>query len=150
MKLYRVASSRHPIFSAQGALIHGGRWNLPGRGVIYAADSLATCLLEILVHTRGIKPPGTHAWVEIDVPESVSTEEVTPASLPGWDEVSGAVSQAFGDQWLREGRSCVLWVPSVAASGLARNAVINLAHPDFAQISATASQPLELDPRLFP
>ncbi|MBC8064829.1 MAG: RES domain-containing protein [Chlorobia bacterium] len=150
MKVYRIAGMRHPIFSGEGARQIGGRWNSPGHSVIYAGDSLATCLLEILVHTRGVKPPGTLGWIEIDVPDSVSIERIDPDNLPGWGDLSSTASQAFGDLWIKEARSCLLWVPSVAASGLAWNAVINTAHPEFALISSSVPQALRLDSRLFP
>ena len=41
---------------AAGARLKGGRWNSPGKDVLYASDSLALCCLEVLVHleNRGI------------------------------------------------------------------------------------------------
>lgn len=141
---------RHPLFSGEGARRFGGRWNPSGFPVIYAADSIATSLLEILVHTRGVKPPGTLGWIEIDVPEGVSTEKAEIKLLPGWDDPSNLVTQQFVEKWIREGRSCVLWVPSVAASGHAWNAVLNVEHSEFALLTASDAKPLELDARLFP
>lgn len=118
--------------------------------MIYAADSVATCLLEILVHTRGVKPPGTMGWIEIDVPNGISSERVEPKRLKGWDDPSNLVTQQYGEKWIREGRSCILWVPSVAASGHAWNAVLNVEHPEFALVTSSAPKRLELDARLFP
>lgn len=139
----------YPIFSGEGPLLNGGRWNSPGKSVIYAGDCLATCLLEILVHTSGVKPPGTLGWIEIDIPDTVSFERLDPQNLPDWNDPSNLPSQTFGDQWITEARSCVLWVPSVAASGLAWNAVINVGHAEFGLLSASEPVPLELDGRLF-
>ena len=45
---WRVTKARHPPYDAGGALLVGGRWNPPGRAVIYAADSFAGALLGIL------------------------------------------------------------------------------------------------------
>jgi RES domain-containing protein len=36
MQLYRIASSKHPVWDGTGAAILGGRWNSAGRPVIYA------------------------------------------------------------------------------------------------------------------
>ncbi len=118
--------------------------------MIYCSDSLATCLLEILVHTGGAPPPVNLGWIEIDAPDELSMERVFPEELPGWDEPSALASQEFGRKWLDEARSCLLWIPSVAASGLAWNAVLNVQHPEFQRVTANSVQSLKLDSRLFP
>jgi hypothetical protein len=35
MQIYRIADSRHPVWSGTGAMLVGGRFNSPGRPVIY-------------------------------------------------------------------------------------------------------------------
>jgi len=37
-------------------MLHGARWNSPGRRVIYASETYAGALLEILVHASGSVP----------------------------------------------------------------------------------------------
>ena len=39
-----------------GAMLHGARWNSPGRRVIYASENYAGALLEILAHASGGVP----------------------------------------------------------------------------------------------
>ena len=52
LRAYRIADSRRPIFDGTGAAALGGRWNSPGRRVIYASETCAGALLEKLAHTN--------------------------------------------------------------------------------------------------
>jgi RES domain-containing protein len=52
MQVFRVADRRFPLFDGTGARIVGGRWNSPGRPLIYAAETFAGALLEVLVHSN--------------------------------------------------------------------------------------------------
>ncbi len=47
---FRIADSRHELFDGAGAYLKGGRWNSPGKRIIYAAQTYAGALLEALVH----------------------------------------------------------------------------------------------------
>lgn len=42
----------HARLDGEGARRVGGRWNSPGRAVVYMADSVALAVLENLVHMR--------------------------------------------------------------------------------------------------
>lgn len=148
-RAFRIADGRYPLFDGTGAFLHGARWNSPGRRVIYASESYAGAVLEILVHTRIGKLPRTHMWIEIGIPPSVSVEIVTAVNLPGWDTVDSSVARGFGDAWLAEQRSAILVVPSLAASGLERNILINQSHPQFSLLAASEPRPAVLDARLF-
>jgi len=74
MIAYRIADGRHPIFDATGAMLHGGRWNPIGLPVIYASETYAAALLEILVHANLSQPPKNHRVVQIDIPEEVKSK----------------------------------------------------------------------------
>ena len=50
MLAWRITKARHAPYDGTGARLHGARWNSPGRTVVYAADSFAGALLEILAH----------------------------------------------------------------------------------------------------
>ena len=56
-------------------MLHGARWNSPGRRVIYAAETYASALLEILVHASG-SVPRSQGYVEIEIPSGVPMEAV--------------------------------------------------------------------------
>src|SRR5687767_940386 len=85
LHVYRIADSRRPIFDGSGAALHGGRWNSPGRRVIYCAETYAGALLEKLVHTNIGRIPRDQMYIEIAVPAGVTIEEVLARELPGWD-----------------------------------------------------------------
>ena len=50
MLAWRISKTRHAPFDGTGARLRGARWNSPGRPVIYAADSFAGSILEVLAH----------------------------------------------------------------------------------------------------
>lgn len=154
MKAYRIADRRHPLLDGFGAYLHGGRWNSPGRRIIYAAASLAVARLELLVHLPFGAVPASHAWIEITLPAPASlngqtlVERLDEAALPGWAALDCRISRDFGDVWQQSQRSLVLDVPSLAAEG-DRNLLINQDHPAFAGVTASAAHPLAWDERLF-
>ncbi len=148
LRAYRIADRRHKIFDGTGAAIHGGRWNSPGRRVIYAAETYAGAMLEALVHANIGRLPKTQAWIEILIGKSIRIEEVVAADVPGWQASNQRVSRAYGDRWYDEGRTAVLVVPSIVVR-LERNIAINQEHPDFVKIRATAPKRVIWDRRLF-
>jgi RES domain-containing protein len=149
MIAYRIADGRHPIFDATGAMLHGGRWNSPGSRVIYAAETYAGALLEILVHANLGRLPKNHRAVRIEIPENVSVETVLAEQIPGWDAEDMAASRAFGDAWLEAKRTAVLRVPSVVTAGRECNVVINADHAGFRLIHAGEPEVVVWDRRLF-
>ncbi len=149
MIAFRIADKRHPIFDPTGASLHGGRWNSPGRRVIYAAQTYAGALLEVLVHANLGVVPKTQAVVEITIPEEVPVESVAVSVVRGWAADDMKASRRFGDRWLQERRTAVLLVPSVALQGREKNVLINPDHADFARIRASAPEAVVWDPRLF-
>jgi RES domain-containing protein len=149
MRIYRIADRRHPVWSGTGAMLVGGRFNSPGRPVIYGALNFAGAMLEVLVHARIGKVPNHHVWVEVQVLDDVPIERVSLEDLPrGWDAPDPQVARRFGDRWIEEARSAILVVPSVVARAEC-NAVVNPAHPDAARLVVSTPQPVGWDQRLF-
>jgi RES domain-containing protein len=149
MITFRIADRRHPIFDPTGAFLFGGRWNSPRKRVIYAAQTYAGALLEVLVHANLGILPRTHSAIEIHIPDDLSYETLLPYALEGWAAGDLIASRAFGDRWLDEQRSPVLLVPSVILQGKEVNVLINPDHPDFARITSTDPEPVLWDSRLF-
>ena len=146
-RAFRIADMRHMIFDGTGAMLHDARWNSPGRRVIYASETYAGALLEILVHASG-SVPRSQGYVEIEIPAGLPIEEVRPATLPHWDSLSMRTARAFGDRWYDERRTLVLMVPSVVTR-VERNILINQEHPDFARIRAGRAMSVRWDKRLW-
>jgi RES domain-containing protein len=128
-------------------MIYGARWNSPGKRIIYAAETYAGALLEILAHASGNVPP-SQGYIEIEIPASLAIEEITPKDLPRWDSSSAEASRKFGDRWYDQRRTPVLFVPSVVAP-VERNVLINQEHPDFGRIRASQPQSVRWDARLW-
>jgi RES domain-containing protein len=145
---YRIADRRHRIFDREGAATIGGRWNSPGRRVIYAAETYAGAMLEVLANANIGRVPKHYAWNEILIGEDVSVEELDARKVRHWDAPDQRASRIFGDQWYDEKRSTVLIVPSTVAR-VERNVVISRVHPGFRKLRATAPKPVVWDQRLF-
>jgi RES domain-containing protein len=150
MRLWRIVTGPHPIWSGEGARLFGQRWNPPGLPAIYTGTSFALCLLEVLVHANRQSPPSAARYVEAEVPEDVSRERFDPERHAGWDDpFDTSVAQAFGGAWLREGRTALLIVPSVVTGGRDENVVVNPAHPDSSRVRVGAERAVRMDPRIF-
>lgn len=149
MQIVRIADSRHPVWDGTGAMLVGGRFNSPGRAVIYGALTYAGAMLEVLVHARIGKVPRHHVAVIAEVPDDVSVERAGAGALPaGWDTHDLGIARGYGDRWISEARSAVLLVPSVVARG-EWNAMVNPAHPQTHGIIVGAPEPVIWDARLF-
>jgi RES domain-containing protein len=146
---FRIADRRRRIFDGTGAFLHGARWNSPGRRIIYAADTFAGAMLEILAHTGIGELPHAHAWISIDIPSEVSLEQLIPDDLSGWDLKNSPEARQFGDEWHRKRRSLILVVPSIVTCGIGRNVLINQDHPEFRSLKASHPRDVRWDARLF-
>jgi RES domain-containing protein len=149
MIAYRIADARHPIFDAAGAMFHGGRWNSIGLRAIYAAETYAGALLEVLVHSNLSHPPKNHRVVRIVIPDNVIIETVSIDKVRNWDAKDMIASRAFGDRWIQENRTAILRVPSVITNGRESNIVFNPQHSEFALVRADDPEPVHWDARLF-
>jgi len=130
-------------------MLQGGRWNSPGKPVIYAALSYAGAMLEQLVHASTGRMPRNQQYVVISVPAKVRVEKRSGDNLAsGWDQADCLASRAFGDEWLASERSAVLLVPSVVAE-LETNVLVNPAHSHFRMIRASEPKTVKWDERLF-
>ena len=149
LRAFRIARGKFPLFDGSGAAIAGARWNIKRQRVIYAAESYASALLEILVHSNLARVPRGFAFIEIHIPDEIDIEEITASDLPKWDASDCVASQSFGSRWYSEMRSAVLVVPSLAAGGHQRNILINQDHPQFHLLSTSPPKPVKWDRRLF-
>ena len=147
MRFYRIADSRHSPESGEGARLHGGRWNSPGRAVIYACETQTGAMLEKLVHTNG-RMPKHQVCVTYEGPDSLEVASLEPKDVPGWDTADMIASRRAGDAWLEKAPTVVLRVPSVVFD-VERNVLLNPGHPDFRRINIAGVEPVRWDERLF-
>ncbi len=137
----------YPIWTDEGSLRTGGRWNQAGDPVIYAAAHYATAMLEKLVGNLGEMPVNQH-YIEITIPAGTTYEVFADHLAPDWRAPGSAGAASFGHRWAAERRSAVLFVPSAIAP-IERNILFNTAHPDFAGVTVGLETPIWWDGRLF-
>ncbi|MDB6095014.1 MAG: hypothetical protein JWM32_2576 [Verrucomicrobia bacterium] len=142
-----VSSAR----TGEGARIAGGRWNSPGLSAIYCGESLALCIVEILVHAstpeERVDP---RVRFRLHMPSTAITGLGNNRLPRGWnDPLIHPKTVALGDAWLRSLRSVALRVPSAVVPG-AWNYILNPAHPQFKKrVHWAKPLSLKLDPRLI-
>ena len=148
--VWRITDPRwqREAFTGEGSAKRGQRFNSKGKKVVYTSGSISLALLEILVRiddprllTRYICIPATF--------DTTLVKTVDLASLPeGWNKhPPNEVSQEIGDEWLREGKSPVLRVPSVVVP-MEHNYLLNPAHRNFGRIDIGEAVQAPFDPRL--
>jgi len=130
----------YSVFDTTGAFLYPGRWHSRGNRVVYAAEHASLAVLETLIHAGGRKIPA-RSITRIEIRDSLPVESAPWMEMPS--------SQQFGDRWLREARTAVLRVPSIAVNRIESNFLFNPAHPDFPQIKSLPSEAFTFDPRFF-
>lgn len=135
-------------FTGKGARIAGGRWNTPGKAVVYTAGSASLAMLEMLVHLGKQELLKSYVLFEVTFDASLLAT-VEPADLPPtWRNSPPPVAvQQIGDAWISQAATAVLRVPSVVMP-MEWNYLLNPAHRDFARIAIGPAQPVKFDPRL--
>lgn len=136
MELFRITRIKYleNYTGRGGSFLNGARWNEPRIPVLYFASTPSVALLEManyLPNPRLI--PADYRLGIYDLPDTVSSQTLTVNNLPqDWSRYPYPSStQKIGSQWLNEGSSLILLVPSVAVpAGLENIAVINPRHPE--------------------
>ena len=144
--VYRVCRAIYARLDGSGAFRAGGRWNLPGRAVVYMSESVAVAVLENLVHISRLNFPKGYVVAGAMIPDDV--EVLTQKEVETLAGTGFRSSQALGDYWAEKSLSAVLSVPSAVAPG-SRNYLLNPTHPSFRRIVIERPVPFEFDPRLF-
>jgi len=150
LTVWRITTAKFATsaFSGEGARLYGGRWNPKGSPVVYAAESRALALLEMLVQDDPLR--AKYVLVPARIPDEVRLETIDVAALPAdWRLLSTRDAlHRIGLNWLGSRQSAVLAVPSAVVPA-ERNYLLNPTHADFAKISFGAPEPLETDFRLM-
>lgn len=150
MRAFRIVKKRHALtaFTGDGARAYGGRWNLPGIPMVYAAHTRALAALESLAHYGGAERRMAFVTFEIETPDKLAIQ-LEPSQLPrDWrnDEPSPS-TQAIGSEWQRAGGSAALMVPSVLVPQ-EYCVLLNPEHPDTDRVMVSYPEPFTFDGRL--
>lgn len=155
VRLWRIATDTPDYeahdMSGKGAEKTGGRWNRPGKPMVYTASSASLACLETIVHLNASGLPLNRFLVAVDVPDALwrARKTYTAKQLPvGWSAIpAGKVSLDFGDAWLVDASSAVIEVPSVIVPE-EFNILVNPLHPAATKIAAKKVRQWFYDSRL--
>jgi RES domain-containing protein len=135
-------------FSGEGARRFGGRWNAPGRRVVYTSEHLSLAALETLAHADRRRFERDLVAFAVELPAEL-VALLADANLPeGWRARPDAPSaRAVGDAWLAAGTHVALSVPSVLVPQ-ERNLLLAPTHPRFDEVRIGPPTPFRFDERL--
>lgn len=116
---------------------------------MYLSTSLELAALEYLVHLDISMVPDDLVSVEVEMPDTVSQERVELADLPpDWNTAPDHPHCIdIGDEWVRQERSCLLFVPS-AIIPRSWNVLMNPKHGEARGVTGV-SEPFAFDRRLL-
>lgn len=152
MIVYRLCKAVHAALDGEGARLWGGRWNSPGRPMVYAAASPSLAVLEVLVHLDlpAELIPDDMVLLTIKVPDDAVLEpigDIRQSAQTQTDTDTDACRQA-GDAFLEAGTALGLKVRSIVVPQ-ETNLLLNVRHADMARVTIVASEPFAFDPRLL-
>lgn len=150
MYIYRLCKEQFTALDGYGAFLYGGRWNLPGKAVVYTAENRALAALEFLVGVEHHRQLGKLTMLTIVIPEGMQAKTIDEKDLPkNWWEFPAPQSVArLGEQWLEKGETCLLKVPSVHIPD-EYNYLLNPRHADFDKIKIAEQKAFGFDHRLM-
>ena len=150
-RAWRIVKKRfaESAFDGEGARRYGGRWNSLGSAVVYASETRALAILEVLAGLRSVKAISGYVLISVTFDDSLITS-VEPDELPGdWRESPPRPStQRIGDDWASRKSSAILRAPSAIVPE-EFNYLLNPAHRDFERVQIGTPQDLTVDPRLL-
>jgi RES domain-containing protein len=150
--VWRLTSPAYAhLLDGEGSRMAGGRWNSPGRPMLYTSSHLSLCLLEVFVHIPAQlrdSLPDLEA-VRIMVPDDASATELSADEFERVMKVAHplAACRAFGDAWLDRGEDLVLRAPSVLVAE-EHNVMLNPAHEHMVRVRIQSSRRFRFDPRM--
>jgi RES domain-containing protein len=151
MRFWRICRRRYAAEAAsgEGARLFGGRWNSRGVRVVYASPSLALAAVETFVNLEPNLRPADLVSIGGNIPDSIGVSRLDQKRLPAhWYETRDESLRRFGDEWIRDGSSAALLVPSAAIRG-EWTVLMNPAHSGFSSIEFTQPERFKFDSRMF-
>ena len=127
-----------------GGLKASGRWHHAGHAIVYLAQTPASALLEVCVHTSANDVPPTFTLLKIEGPD-FEVSSIPIGSLPTDWQSHLEVTRDLGTAWLDKKRSVLLQVPSAIVPETA-NYLLNPSHRQAGkfQIAEVFSYPFDL------
>ncbi len=139
--------SNHADLSGIGGTITAGRWHHKGLPIVYLADSPATALLEVLVHFEMSidELPDRLTLLRVELPSTLREASIEGHLPDDWHQQQH-LTRSLGSQWLREGSTLLLKVPTAIVPHNC-NYLFNPHHPE-ASLAKLSVEQFPVDPRL--
>jgi RES domain-containing protein len=144
MVLWRI--SRHRDLNGIGGLKAAGRWHYAGRPIVYLAETPASALLEVCVHTSANDVPPEFTLLRIEGPD-LDVPSIGVDTLPEDWRTKLEITRDLGASWLARNETIVLRVPS-AIVPQTMNVLFNPAHPNAAKFRIVEAIAYPFDERL--
>lgn len=151
MEVFRISKNKYiNDLSGTGSRLNGGRWNSKGMSVVYTSSYRSLSVLELLVHVPQKNLTNDYQIATIYIPKDIKIKVISVETLPGhWRTIPiNPPLQYIGDQWITEGKYCLLQIPSVIIPQ-EWNYVINPTHPQAKDIKIINTENLQLDERFI-
>jgi RES domain-containing protein len=147
---WRIVRTKHAetAFTGEGAMRASGRWHSRGTPMVYAAESRALAVLELMAHLEADELLKHYRLISVTFDESL-LRVLQKDELPSdWKKRRAPeTTRQIGDSWVAANESVVLKVPS-AVIEQENNYLLNPSHPDFGQVVIGAPQAFRFDRRL--
>ena len=150
LRLWRLYRARNgPGLDGIGGTLADGRWHARGELAVYFGASAAIVVLERLAHADPDVLPDDLRLGHFEFSKPVRTIAVDDlaALRDDWIRTEDA-TRRIGGQWLRDGSSCLLTVPS-AILPEESNFVFNPQHNDAQWLQLVRERPFTFDSRLI-
>lgn len=152
MFCWRIAKKKYAAsaFDGEGSRRRGGRWTPKGFPAVYMAQTESLAALEQFVQLGDEGQNIQLVCFKVEIPEEVTIEEIDIDSLPNnWrDTPAPDTLKAYGADWLAQGESAVLKLPSALISS-EYNYILNPLHPDFQKIIIGSPEEFCYDHRMW-
>ena len=152
MFCWRIAKKKYAnsAFDGEGARRKGGRWTPKGLPAVYTAQTESLAALEQFVQLGDEGQKIQFVCFKVEIPDGPTIKEIDIASLPdNWrDTPAPDTLKAYGFEWLTQGQSAVLRVPSALISSEC-NFILNTFHPAFQKIKISTPEKFCYDPRMW-
>jgi RES domain-containing protein len=147
MLVYRIVLAKYA-----GKLIASGRaarWNPNEVEMIYTASSRSLACLENVVHRNQVGLSQLFSILTIECPDRINIQTIPLNTLPSnWADFDQmTITQRIGENWIKEGKSAILQVPSSIVNEEV-NYLLNPNHKDFGLIKFIKTQPFVFDDRI--
>ena len=128
-----------------GAFLYGGRWNDPGKYLVYTAENNVLAAFEVALRVPLEHISKNYVMVPIEIPDK--TEVMEPA-LPRQWHLKMEITRSIGEKFVNERKYLMMKVPSALISD-SFNYLINPNHALIKKVTVLDARPILFDKRLL-